>query len=1048
MHGMIGWFARNGVAANLLMVVIFALGIHALLERIPLEIFPEFESDVINVQMSYRGATPAEVEEGVVIRIEEAIEDLQGIDRIISNANEGVGRVRIELDQDVNPRDLLDDVKNRVDAISTFPEDTERPTFSIQQFRREVISVVVAGNLPEDELRGLGERIRDDLLALPQITQVDLQAVRDYEISIEVSERTLDRYDLTFGAIVAAVQRSSVDLPAGSIKSSSGEILLRTTGQAYTKRDFERIVVLTRADGTRLTLGEIAEVEDGFEEDPRYALFNGRPAVLLDVYRTGDQSAIDIGERVRDYVATAGERMPPGIELGYWQDRSRIVKLRLNTLVESAMQGGLLIFLLLALFLRFSVALWVCIGIPISFMGALAVLPELGVTINLITLFAFILVLGIVVDDAIVTGENIYTHLRRGGDPLEGSIAGTREIAIPVTFGVLTTVAAFAPLLMIEGARGDIFAQIPLVVIPVLLFSLVESKLILPAHMKHVKAREPSDNVLVTLQQHVANGLERFIAKVYQPLLDGALSRRYLTLTLFVGVSFIIVSFVISGRYGFTFFPRVESETARVSLQMPVGTAAETTARHINRIAGIARDMRDEYRDPETGESVIQNVLVSIGWAGGGSASGSGSPNVGQVSLELEPPETRAIDVRTNDLVRELRERVGSVPGAKELTYRAEIGRSGAPIDIQLEGQDFDTLGRVSEVIQERLATYPGVFDIQDSLEEGKPEIKLTIKPEAELLGLSAEDLGRQVRQAFFGAEAQRIQRGREDVRVMVRYPEAERRSPSSLSSMRIRTEDGARVPFTNVAEADVGIGFATIRRVDRQRTVNVQADINKSQGNLNTIVADLEPFLDDVLRDYPGVRYTLEGELREQQESFQSLNLGAMIVLFVIYSLLAIPFRSYIQPLIVMAVIPFSLVGAVAGHMIMGMNLSIMSIMGMLALAGVVVNDSLVLVDWVNRRRREGRALFEAVRSAGAARFRAILLTSLTTFAGLMPLIFDQSTQAQFLIPMAVSLGFGILFATFITLLLVPVVYLMLEDLIGLGRRFIRGGRPVVSQS
>lgn len=1048
MHGMIGWFARNGVAANLLMVVIFALGIHALLERIPLEIFPEFESDVINVQMSYRGATPAEVEEGVVIRIEEAIEDLQGIDRIISNANEGVGRVRIELDQDVNPRDLLDDVKNRVDAISTFPEDTERPTFSIQQFRREVISVVVAGNLPEDELRGLGERIRDDLLALPQITQVDLQAVRDYEISIEVSERTLDRYDLTFGAIVAAVQRSSVDLPAGSIKSSSGEILLRTTGQAYTKRDFERIVVLTRADGTRLTLGEIAEVEDGFEEDPRYALFNGRPAVLLDVYRTGDQSAIDIGERVRDYVATAGERMPPGIELGYWQDRSRIVKLRLNTLVESAMQGGLLIFLLLALFLRFSVALWVCIGIPISFMGALAVLPELGVTINLITLFAFILVLGIVVDDAIVTGENIYTHLRRGGDPLEGSIAGTREIAIPVTFGVLTTVAAFAPLLMIEGARGDIFAQIPLVVIPVLLFSLVESKLILPAHMKHVKAREPSDNVLVTLQQHVANGLERFIAKVYQPLLDGALSRRYLTLTLFVGVSFIIVSFVISGRYGFTFFPRVESETARVSLQMPVGTAAETTARHINRIAGIARDMRDEYRDPETGESVIQNVLVSIGWAGGGSASGSGSPNVGQVSLELEPPETRAIDVRTNDLVRELRERVGSVPGAKELTYRAEIGRSGAPIDIQLEGQDFDTLGRVSDVIQERLATYPGVFDIQDSLEEGKPEIKLTIKPEAELLGLSAEDLGRQVRQAFFGAEAQRIQRGREDVRVMVRYPEAERRSPSSLSSMRIRTEDGARVPFTNVAEADVGIGFATIRRVDRQRTVNVQADINKSQGNLNTIVADLEPFLDDVLRDYPGVRYTLEGELREQQESFQSLNLGAMIVLFVIYSLLAIPFRSYIQPLIVMAVIPFSLVGAVAGHMIMGMNLSIMSIMGMLALAGVVVNDSLVLVDWVNRRRREGRALFEAVRSAGAARFRAILLTSLTTFAGLMPLIFDQSTQAQFLIPMAVSLGFGILFATFITLLLVPVVYLMLEDLIGLGRRFIRGGRPVVSQS
>ncbi|MBS1269161.1 MAG: Swarming motility protein SwrC [Gammaproteobacteria bacterium] len=1046
MHGMIGWFARNGVAANLLMVVILFLGTQALFERIPLEIFPEFERGVITVQMEYRGATPAEVEESVVIRIEEAIEDLQGIERIVSNANEGMAQLRIELDQGTDPRDMLDDVKNRVDAISTFPDDTERPTYSVLQFRRNVISVVVAGELPEEHLRYLGERIRDDLLALPRITLVELQAVRDYEISIEVSENTLDRYGLTFDAIVQAVRRSSVDLPAGSIKSNTGEILLRTKGQAYTKNDFERIVVRTRADGSRLTLGQISRIVDGFEEDPLYALFNDRPAVLMEVFRTGDQSAIGIGRVVRQYVEGRQGSMPPGVELGYWRDRSRIVELRLDTLVKSAMQGGLLIFLLLALFLRFSVAIWVCIGIPISFMGALALMPELGVTINLVSLFAFILVLGIVVDDAIVTGENIYTHLRQGDDPLEGAIEGTREIAIPVTFGILTTVAAFVPLLMIEGVRGQIFAQIPLVVIPVLLFSLVESKLILPAHMKHVRARAPVDNVLVRLQQRVASGLERFVETVYQPVLNAALHRRYLTLALFAGVSIIVIGFVLSGRYGFTFFPRVESETARASLIMPVGTAVDTTARHVNRIAGIARGMQQEYRDERTGESIVQNILVGIGWTARGSAPSGGQPHVGQVSLELQPPERRVIEVHTNDLVREWRRHVGSIPGARELTYDAEIGHGGEPIDIQLEGPDFEMLGEIAGKLKERLATYPGVFDIQDTLEEGRPEIQLHIKPEAELLGLSAEILGRQVRQAFFGAEAQRIQRGREDVRVMVRYPKHERRSPASLNSMRIRADSGTRVPFTSVADADIGIGFATIRRVDRHRTVNVRADINKVRGNIHTVVADLLPYLDTVLLNYPRVRYSLQGELREQRESFQSLNLGAMIVLFAIYSLLAIPFRSYIQPLIVMAVIPFSLVGAVAGHMVMGMNLSVMSVMGMLALAGVVVNDSLVLVDWVNRRRRAGMALIDAVRNAGAARFRAILLTSLTTFAGLMPLIFEQSTQAQFLIPMAVSLGFGILLATFVTLLLVPVVYLILEDLTDLAGRLAGIDRQAAS--
>jgi len=1033
---MIEWFARNGVAANLLMVLIFFMGFWSLTLRTPLEVFPEFERDVVNIAMSYRGATPIEVEESLVIRIEEAIEDLQDIKKIVSNADEGVARVRVELESASDPRAVLDDIKNRVDAINTFPDDAERPIFSIQEFSREVISVVISGDLPERELRSLGERVREELISLPQITQVELTAVRPYEISIEVSEQSLDRYRLTFDALVNAIKRSSVDLPAGSIKTAGGEILLRTKGQAYIQPEFEDIVVVRRPDGTRVTVGDIATVHDAFEENPLYSLLDGRPAVLLEVYRVGEQSAIGVGNAVKHYVETNQAAMPAGVTLDFWRDRSRIVKLRLNTLMKSALQGGLLIFILLALFLRFSVAVWVCVGIPISFMGAIALLPELGVTINLISLFAFILVLGIVVDDAIVTGENIYTHLKHGQEPTEAAIQGTQEIAIPVTFGVLTTVVAFIPLLMIEGHRGPIFAQIPMIVIPVLLFSLVESKLILPAHMKHIKIRTDEQiGWLQRIQRNIADGLERFIHSVYQPMLARALKWRFLTLVLFVGGAFIIVSLVVSGRYGYTFFPRIESETARVTLVMPEGTPVTETTKYIRRIGSSAGELQKKYIDADSGQSVIRQILLSIGWTStSGRAGGiSGQPNLGQISMELVPPEDRTLSIGSSDLLRELRQMVGPVPGAKELSFRAEIGRGGDPIDVQLAGQDFEQLSEMSQLVKARLAEYPGVFDVQDSFEGGKDEIKLTIKPEAELLGLNVEDLGRQVRQAFFGAEVQRIQRGRDDVRVMVRYPEHQRRSMDSLYQMRIRATGGAQVPFTNVADAEIGQGYSTIRRVDRNRVVNVRADINKKLGNLNQIISDLKVYLDELRVSYPSVRYSFEGEQREQSESYGSLYVGAVFVLFAIYSLLAIPFRSYLQPIIVMLIIPFSVVGAILGHMIMGMNLSIMSIMGLLALAGVVVNDSLVLVDWINRRRREGMDLIESVRKAGVARFRAILLTSLTTFAGLMPLIFEKSTQAQFLIPMAVSLGFGILFATFITLILVPVCYLLLEDFLNL---------------
>ncbi len=1039
MNGLIAWFARNDVAANLLMMLIVALGLVAALQRTPLEIFPAIEPDVVNVDVVYRGASPEETEKAVVLRIEEAVADLQGIDKIYSDALEGRARIRIELMAGYDPRDIKEDIKARIDAISTFPEAVERPLVSLLKRSREVISVVLSGNLDERELRRYADDVRDELLALPQVSRVELSGVRRMEIAVEVSRETLRRYGLTLQDIAAAIRRASRDVPSGSIKTVGGEVLLRTLGQAYDAEAFAKVVVLSRADGSRVLLGDIADIRDSFEEEPLYALFDGKPSAELDVFRVGRQNAIEVAAAVRQYIEKKRADLPSGLSIDYWRDRSKYIQLRLNTLIKSAWQGGILIFILLALFLRLSIAAWVCVGIPISFLGALALMPEMGMTFNLISLFAFILVLGIVVDDAIVTGENIYSKMKTIEDPEEAAIIGTQEVSVPVTFGVLTTVAAFVPLLMIEGRRGDLFAQIPMVVIPVLLFSLVESKLILPAHLKHVHPehrRRPGP--IRRVQKRIADALENGIQRYYRPLLDWVLAHRYLAVSIFVTISLVVLSFIVSGRYGYTFFPRIQSETARLTLQMPEGTPVEITERHLRRIASVAEALKEEYRDGETGESIIHHILTKVGQAGGAlrASGGVGQSNIGQVIFEITPPELRHSQVQSTDIVREWRKRVGDIPGAREVTFRAEIAHAGEPVDVQIEGRDFDTLKQVAERIKSHLAEFEGVFDIKDTFEDGKREIKLWLKPVAELLGLDISRLGEQVRNAFFGAEAQRVQRNRDDVRVMVRLPASERRSVKDLEQLYIRTPEGGEAPFGEVAEATAGRGFSVIHRVDRKRTIDITADINKQSVNINQITADLQRFLPKLMKEYPGVGYRLEGEQREQQETNQSLRFGFMLVGFLIYSLLAIPFRSYIQPLIVMGVIPFSIIGAILGHMVMGMNLSIMSLMGMLALAGVVVNDSLVLVDYINRRRREGMALEQAIRIAGVARFRPILLTSLTTFFGLTPLIFDKSTQAQFLIPMAISLGFGVLFATLITLLLVPVTYLMLEDVRRAGSR------------
>ena len=1037
MNGIIAWFTKNGVAANLLMVSIIMAGVFALGRSIPIEVFPEFELDIVNVSVPYRGSTPAEVEEAVVIRIEEAIQDLQGIKQITSTASEGSGSVSIEVEKGYDSREVLDDIKNRVDAINTFPAETEKPVISLAQPRGEVITVVISGEMNERDLRTLGEQIRDEIAALPRITQVSLGGVRPYEVAIEVSEQTLQRYGLTLGAVAQAIRNTSIDLPAGAIKTSAGEILLRTKGQAYVQADFENIVLITREDGTRLTLGDIASVNDGFEETPLFARFNGKPCVLVAVARVGDQNAITLANDVKNYLSERQASLPSGVQLNYWNDRSKIVIGRLNTLTNSALQGGVLVLLVLALFLRPLVAFWVCLGIPVAFMGAVALMPYLGVTINVISLFGFILVLGIVVDDAIVTGENVFTHLQRGKDGLSAAIEGTNEVAVPVVFGVLTTVVAFVPIMMIGGFRGKIFAQIPLIVIPVLLFSLVESKWILPAHLKHLRLKRRSGqslSLLERIQRKFADGMEGFAARIYRPALDFALTHRYATLSTFIFVAAFLFTLLASNRILFTFFPRVPSESATASLTMPLGTPENVTQQHIARMEAEAFALRDELNENEFGEEVVLDIVSAVGGQGvvtgrrrGG--RGSGLSHLGEVSMRIVPPEDRQSDLSSMAVVQQWRQRIGSIPGAQELNFRAELGRGGSPLDIQLTGPDFDDLSAASEQVKELLAQYPAIFDIADTFQDGKPEIKLRIKPEAEALGLSMTALATQARQAFFGAEAQRIQRGREDVRVMVRYPREERSSLANLEQMRIRTPNGTEVPFSAVAAPEMGRAFSTITRIDRNRTINVTGDINKETANLETIKLDLTRKLPAIVEQFPGMQYSLEGEAREQAESFSSVFFGGMAVLFIIYTLLAIPFRSYVQPFVVMSVIPFGLACAILGHIIMGKPISMMSIFGMLALSGVIVNDSLVLVDYINRRRGDGESIFVSVRTAGVARFRAIMLTSMTTFAGLLPMMFEKSTQAQFLIPMAISLGWGVMLGTFVTLLLVPINYLILED-------------------
>ena len=1055
MKGALAWFAANGVAANLLMSVIIVGGLLTV-TRIREEVFPEFSVEMISITVPYPGAAPEEVEEAICSRIEERIQSLAGIKRITSTASEAVGSITVEVLEGTDVREMLDDIKSRVDAIETFPEDAEKPIIQELEIRRQVVNVAISGDADEKTLKYLGEQVRDEIASLSAITQVELANARPYEISIEISEEALRRHDLSFDDVARAVRLWSLDLPGGSIKTEGGEILLRTKGQAYLGEEFANLVLLSRPDGTRLLLGDVANVVDGFAETDQSARFGGKPAVLVQVFRVGKQSALDIAKTVREYVETAQHRMPEGIQLTTWQDDSRILKSRLALLLRNGSQGLLLVVAILTLFLRPSLAFWVSLGIPISFLGTLFLMPTLDVSINLISLFAFIVVLGIVVDDAIVVGENIYSHFERGKPPLQAAIDGATEMLTPVVFAILTTVAAFGPLLVLPGATGKFMRVIPLIVIATLAFSLIESLLILPTHLSHRKRRQEQKavNLADRFQNAISGSLRWFIDQAYKPLLARALEWRYLSLATGVVTLILVVGLILGGWTQFVYFPNVEADNVIAFLTMPQGTPAEITLQTVQRLEQSAQRLRKQLDSELGGEgSVFKYVMASVGEQPFRAAQNRIGVNVGQfsdshlgeVNIELAPAEDRAALIKkatgepitSTEIANRWRDLTGIVPDAVELTFTASLFSAGEPINVQLAGPHLDHLQKAAEELKRHLAQYPGVYDISDSFRVGKQEIKLGIRPEAETLGLTLSDLARQVRQAFYGEEAQRIQRGREEVKVMVRYPVEWRRSLGDLEEMRIRSPDGQEVPFSTVATSQLGRGFASIRRVDRNRAINVTAEVDDTKANANEVLADLESsFLLQLVRKYPGLGFSLEGQQREQRDMLSSLARGFALALLLIYTLLAVPLKSYAQPLIVMSAIPFGLIGAVLGHLIMGLDLTILSMFGIVALAGVVVNDSLILVDYINRSRRAGKSLGDSVQQAGVARFRPVLLTSLTTFGGLTPLLLEKSLQAQFLIPMAVSLAFGVMFSTGVTLLLVPSGYLIMEDLKSLALR------------
>ncbi|GIU25961.1 acriflavin resistance protein [Shewanella colwelliana] len=1018
--GIIAWFARNSVAANLLMVVLLIGGLFSTV-LINKEVFPTFELNYLQISVAYPGAAPQEIEEGINIKIEESIQDISGIKKVTSVASEGFGNVTIEVEDGFDAQDILDEAKLRIDAISTFPENIEKPNIFRIKPENNVIWISVYGDMSLHQMKELAKNIREEVTALPAITRAQVTGVREYEISIELSEDKLREYGLSFAQVAGAVRNSSIDLPGGSIRAQDGDILLRTKGQAYTGEDFAKIVVSTRPDGSRVMLPQVATIRDDFEERLEYTRFNGKPAAIIEVLSVDDQNALDISSQVKSYIEERRATLPANAELDTWGDLTHYLKGRLNMMLSNMLYGALLVFIILALFLELKLAFWVMMGLPVCFLGAMLLMPlePFSLSINMLTLFAFILVLGIVVDDAIVIGESAYTEIEKHGHSIDNVVKGAQKVAMPATFGVLTTIAAFMPMLMVSGPMAIIWKSIGLVVILCLAFSLVESKLILPAHLAHMKPKRhnPNPNMFVRFKVALNNKVQHFIHHNYRHFIKRCITQRYNVVAAFVGVLILSIALVASGKVRWVFFPDIPSDFIQVRLDMDVGSSEANTLKVVKEIENALYTMNDKMED-EYGYPVVKHSFINMS-----------SRTSAFIFAELTKGEDRDVDGVT--IASAWREALPELISVKKLNINASTNDAGGDISFRLTSSDLEQLSLAANELKQKLRTYEGVYDIADNYSSGSHEIRLSIKPEAEALGLTLSDLASQVRYGFYGYEAQRILRNKEEVKVMVRYPLEQRRTVGHLENMMIRTPQGISVPFSSVAAIELGDSYSSITRVDSRRAITVTANANKNIVEPSKVVGEIQKdFLPYLEGKYPHISTALDGGSADEASALVGLLQGFFFAMFTIYALMAIPLKSYSQPLIIMSVIPFGIIGALFGHFILGLSMSVLSLCGIVALAGVVVNDSLILVDFVNRARSQGLPIVEAAIDAGCYRFRAIILTSMTTFVGLVPIILERSLQAQIVIPMATSLAFGILFSTVVTLILVPILYIILDDI------------------
>ena len=1024
-EGAIAYMARNSIATNLLMLLLLGGGIFTMF-KIQKEVFPEFQLDFVEVSVAYPGASPAEVEQGVLQPVEEAVRGVQGIKEIVSEANEGSGQISIELVAGSERMKAFQDIDQAINRIRTFPDDIERPEVRLQSRQRDVLQIGLYGAADIWTLRQLAERLRNIILSNPAITQVELGNVPDYETRIEIPRRTLQKYNLTLGQVADIIRQSSNDVPAGAVQTQSGEILLRMQERKQWADEYGNITIVSSEEGANVTLNDIATITDGFEETGFHGQFNQENYVELRIFRIGNQSPLEIAEVTNRILENY--QLPPGIKYRTDSNRAADYKERLSLLTENGVLAIIIVLIILTLFLEYRLAFWVMMGMTVSFIGGMILLPLIGISVNMISMFGFLVVLGIVVDDAIVVGENVYEYRQKGLSPMQAAIAGTKDVSLPVVFSIITTIIAFVPLLFMPGETGKFWQPLPAVVIVILAVSLLEALFILPSHLAHLKKKDSKNKWVLKLegwQGSFAMGFDRFIERRYRPFLDSCLKYRYITLSVAVTLLLIVGGYGYSGHMGMIMMPEVAADEIEAGVRLPVGTTPDQAAKVAYAISKSTQRMFEEHNLYEVAEGIKTNVR---------------GQNFIDVEIVMLPPDQR--DITAAEVIALWRDNIGDIEGVDQITFEAERGPGGArqDISIDLSHSDISVLARASSAFVERMQAFSNTRDVTDNYNKGKMQYDFKLLPQGRNLGLTSDEVGRQVRDGFFGALAMRQLRGMNEIEVRVKLPLEERKDITNLEKFLIRTPNGVQVPLLDVVEIEEKEAFSSINRRDGRRVVNVGMDVEPANAVGRVIASVQEKTLPQLRADFPGITWSFEGSQADMRESTNILKAGFSIAMLSIYALLAIAFSSYIQPLIVMTAIPFGIVGAVIGHILLGYDLSLVSLMGVIALSGVVVNDSLIMIDYANKRRKEGDPIYQAIHEAGLRRFRPIMLTTMTTFGGLAPIILETSSQAFYLIPMAISLGFGIVFATAIILVIVPCLYLTLEDV----RLLIVKGRTV----